>query len=104
MSLITSVISSRQSGRPKLNQIFLFCFEEYAISLYNEFKLERRSGSEKKEKSNIVKNVQILKNTVRGILMLFDKIPNKKPEDPTEMLAWKNSLELMANEEINKLI
>ena len=29
---------------------------------------------------------------------------DKKPEDPTEILAWKNSLELMANEAINKLI
>ena len=49
MSLITSVISNSQSGRPKLIQIFLFWFEEDVISLYNEFKLERRSVSEKKE-------------------------------------------------------
>ena len=29
---------------------------------------------------------------------------DKKPEEPTEMLAWKNSLEVMANETINKLL
>ena len=49
MSLITSVISNRQSRRPKLIQILLFWFEEDAIYLYNEFKLERISGSENKE-------------------------------------------------------
>ena len=54
MSLITNVRSDCQLGRPKLIQIFSFWFEEYVISLYNEFKLERRSGSEKKEKSNQV--------------------------------------------------
>ena len=57
MSLITSVISDRQSRRPKLIQIFLFWFEENVISLYNKFKLERRSGSEKREKSYRVKNM-----------------------------------------------
>ena len=31
-------------------------------------------------------------------------MPDKKPEDPTEILAWQNSLELMANEAINKLL
>ena len=31
-------------------------------------------------------------------------MPNKKPEDPTDILSWKNSLELMANESINKLL
>ena len=104
MSLITSVISYCQSGRPKLIQIFLFCFEEDVISLYNEFKLEWRSGSEKKEKSYLVKKNQNLKNTVRGILLLCDNMPDKKPEEPTEMLVWKNSLELMSNEAINILI
>ena len=57
MSLITSAISNRRSRRAKLIQIFLFWFEEDIISLYNEFKLERRSGSEKKEKSYIVKKM-----------------------------------------------
>ena len=49
-------------------------------------------------------NVQNLKNTVRGILLSCDKMPDKKPEDPTEILAWKNSIELMANEAINKFL
>ena len=35
--------------------------------------------------------------------MFCDKMPEKKPEDPTEILSWKKSLELMANEAINKL-
>ena len=73
--------------------------------MYNEFKVEKRSVYENKEKSYLVKkNVQNLKNTVRGILLFYDEIPDKKLEDPTEILEWKNSLELMANEEINKLI
>ena len=36
--------------------------------------------------------------------MLCDKIPDKKPEDPTYILAWKHSLKLMDNEAINKLL
>ena len=36
--------------------------------------------------------------------MFCDKIPDKKPEDPTDILAWKNSLKLIANEAINKLL
>ena len=55
MSLIKNVSSDCQLGRPKLIQIFLFWFEEDFISLYNEFRLERISDSEKKEKSNLVK-------------------------------------------------
>ena len=31
-------------------------------------------------------------------------MPDNKPEDPTDILAWKNYLELTANEAINKLI
>ena len=50
MSLIYSVMSNRKKGRPKLILIFLFWFEEDVISLYNEFKLEKRSVTEKKEK------------------------------------------------------
>ena len=39
---------------------------------------------------------------MRGILLFCDKMPDKKPEYPIEILAWKNSIELMANEAINK--
>ena len=93
MSLITSVISNIQSRRPKLIQIFLFWFEEYVISLYNEFKLERISGSEKKERPYIVKtNVHNLNDTARGILLSCDNMPDKKPEYPTDIWAWKNLL------------
>ena len=55
ISLITNVSSNRQLGRTKLIQIFLLWFGEDVISLYNEFKLEQRPDSEKKEKSNLVK-------------------------------------------------
>ena len=41
---------------------------------------------------------------MRGKLLFYDNMPNKKPEDPTDILSWKNSLELMANESINKLL
>ena len=49
-------------------------------------------------------NVQNLKNTVIGILLFCNNIPDKKPKDPTDILSCKNSLELMANESINKLL
>ena len=55
MSLVTIVNSSLQLGRPKIIQIFPFCFEEYIISLYNEFKLEREKKSEKKKSNLVVK-------------------------------------------------
>ena len=58
--------------------------------MYNGFKIERISASEKKERPYLVKtNVHNLKNTVRGILLFYNKIPDKKPEDPKEILAWK---------------
>ena len=50
------------------------------------------------------KNVHSLKSTVRGILLFYNKTPDKKPEYPTYILSWKNSLEIMANDEINKLL
>ena len=31
-------------------------------------------------------------------------MPDKKPEDPTDILSWKNSLENMDNDAINKLL
>ena len=31
-------------------------------------------------------------------------MPDKKPEDPTYILAWRNSLQLMANKAINQLL
>ena len=50
MSLISSLMSNGQLGITKLIMIFLFWFEEDIISMYNEFKLEKRSVTEKKEK------------------------------------------------------
>ena len=105
MSLIIILGADSQLGRPKLVKIFIFWFEEDVIYLYNEFKLERTSDSEKKEKSNLEKkDVQNLKNNVRGILLFYDKIPNKKPEVPTDILSLKVSLQLMANKAINQLL
>ena len=58
----------------------------------------------KRKKSNLVKkNVQNIKNTVKGILWFYNKMPDKKPEDPTEILAWKVSLPLISNKVIDKL-
>ena len=51
MSLIYCVMSKRKKGRPKLILIFLFWFEEDAISLYNEFNLENKSVADNKGKS-----------------------------------------------------
>ena len=50
------------------------------------------------------KNSHNLKNTLRGIFLFCNNIPDKKPEDPTDILSWKNSLEIMANDAINKLL
>ena len=37
------------------------------------------------KKSNLVKNVKNLKNTMKGILWFYDNTPDNKPEDPTEI-------------------
>ena len=88
-------MSNKKKGRPKLILIFLFWFEEDLISLYNEFKLEAKSVSDKKEKSKAMrKNCHNLKITVRGILLFCNKMPDKKKEDPTEILSWKTLLKI----------
>ena len=45
MSLITIVNSGHQLGIPKLIQILIFWFEEFVISLYSKFNIERISDS-----------------------------------------------------------
>ena len=61
--------------------------------------------SEKKDKSNLVKtNVQNLNNIVRDLLLFCDNMTDMQLEEPTDILAWKNSLELMANDAISKLL
>ena len=92
MSLIRSVMPNKNKGRSKLIIIFLFWFEEDLISLYNEYKIEVKYVSDKKDKSKSMrKNYHNLKITVRGILMFCNNMPDKKPKDPTEILSWKNS-------------
>ena len=94
MSLIRSVMSNKKKGRSKLILIFLFWFEEDLISLYNEYKIEVKSVSDKKDKSKAMrKNYHNLKITVRVILLFCNKMPDMKPKDPTEILSWKKSLE-----------
>ena len=88
MSLITIVNSNRQLGRPKLNQMFLFWFEEYVIYLYGEFKLDRKTDSEIKIYILVKNSIQNLNNTVKGILLFCDNIPNRKQEEPTKILIW----------------
>ena len=51
MSLIRSVMPNKKKGRPKLILIFPFWFEEDLISLYNEYKTEAKSVSDKNKKS-----------------------------------------------------
>ena len=47
MSLITILNSNSQLGRQELVKIFRFWFEDYVISLYNKFKLERKTDLKK---------------------------------------------------------
>ena len=59
----------------------------------------------KRKKSNLVKeNVQNLNNTVKGILLFCDNMPNNKPDHPTDILAWKVSLPLTAKNASDQLI
>ena len=57
-------------------------------------------------KKNLIrrKKVQNLKNIVKGTFCLCDKIPNKKPQDPPEILAWKVSLPIMADNAVDKWV
>ena len=41
---------------------------------------------------------------MRAILLYCNEIPDKNPQNPLEILAWKNSLENMANDAIFKLV
>ena len=104
MSLMTIVNSNRQLERPKLIQIFIFRFGEYVICLYDEFKLEWKTDYEKKKIKSSKNNVKNLKNTVNCILWFYNKLPDKKPEDPTDILECKVSLLLMKNKAIYQLL
>ena len=57
MSLIHSVMSNKKKGIPKLILIFIFWFEEDLISLYNEYKIEAKSISDKNNKSNSMRKI-----------------------------------------------
>ena len=54
-SLIDNVMSNKKKGRPKLILIFLFWFEEYLISLYNEYNIEAKYVSDKNKKSKAIR-------------------------------------------------
>ena len=69
--------------------------------MYDEFSLDRKTYYA--QEKTWWKNVQNLKNNVKGILWFCNKIPNNKPEDPTEILTYKVSLPLMANYKIDQL-
>ena len=56
------------------------------------------------KKSNLVKNVKNLKNTVKGILLFYDKMLDRKPEDPTEIFSWKVSITLMGIKVTDQLL
>ena len=51
----------------------------------------------------IEKNVQNLYNTMKSILSFCDKMPNKRPYDPTGIFAWKVSLPISFNKAIGQL-
>ena len=104
-SLIENVISNKNKGRSKLMQIFLFWFEEDLLSLYHESKIEGQSDSGKKTiTKNVRQNYHNIKRTVRSILLYCNEMPDKNPQNPLEILAWKISLENMANDAISKLV
>ena len=93
MSLICSVMFNKKKGISKLILINIFSFEEDLISLYNEYNIEVKYVSDKKDKSKAMrKNYHNLKITVRGILLFCNKMPDMKRKEPTELLSWKNSL------------
>ena len=52
------------------------------------FKLEQKADSENKKIKSSEESVQKLNSTVKGILLFCDKMPNKNPEEPTEILEW----------------
>ena len=100
MSLITIVNSNR--GDQSLIKYFFFDLKMSFICT-KKLSLNRNQILERK-KSNLAKiNVQNLKNIVKGILLFCNNIPNNKPEDPTDILAWKVSIPLMDNKEIYQL-
>ena len=45
-----------------------------------------------------------MKNTLKGTFWFCDKIPNKKSEYPTDILAWKFSLPLMYDKTIDQFL
>ena len=98
MSLLKMVNSIRLLGRQKLVQVFIFWFEEDVLSLCNNFKnIWNQSNQVKKNNHN-------LNNIVKGILWLYNKIPDKKAEGPTEILVWKVSLTIIYGNAVDKLI
>ena len=63
----------------------LIWFEEDLISLYNEYKIEAKSVSDKNKKSNPMRqNYHNLKKTVRAILLFCNKMPYMKLKNPFE--------------------
>ena len=55
MSLIRSVMPNKNKRRSKLTLIFVFRFEEDLIYMYNEYKIEAKSVSDKKDKSKAMR-------------------------------------------------
>ena len=49
------------------------------------------------------KYFQNLKNTVRGILLFCNNMPNKKLQNPTDIIAYRVSLKLMTSKEIDQI-
>ena len=71
--------------------------------MYNEFNIERRIDSEKKKSKSCEKKSKLKEYCERHTLVLHN-MTNKKPEDPTDILALKVSLPLMVNKSINQML
>ena len=73
------------------------------MSFFSMMELGLKGLWKEKKIKYIEKNVQNLYNTVKSILSFCNKMPNKRPDDPTGILAWKVSLPLRFNKAIDQL-
>ena len=103
MALIKDLNACHLLGINKSLNIFSFWFDEDVNYLYNRYKcLPKRD--ERKNTTQIKKCINKFKNFAKGILWFYDKNPDKKPEDPTEIFAWKVSPPIISNKAINQLL
>ena len=54
-----------------------------------------------KKTTSVQKTIHNSKKIIKGILCFCEHIPEKKPDEPTEILVWKVSIREMGNESLN---